>query len=622
MKKVNKQTCLFIFLIFAIIILSVKTSFSQNKTSNVIFVVYQGALEDTPENTMVAFKRAVEMGARGLMVDIRLTKDKQIVLMHDETIDRTTDGKGRVDQMLYDELRLYDAGSWRGDEFAGERVPHLSDVLQFCKINGLKLVLDVKEFGMERLVISIVKEHDMISDVYFLGTLKNIRKLEPGLPIHNIIFKMPKEIDSTMIQFAHAERNHTAVKMLNSDSRSFFKKCISKKADIIVLNYPQLISTVVKYEKNKVIYPEPVHYIDLQKKKDKSLINEPGSLSKPKNVVLQKNTMYIRDELSTLVSIMQGKDTKKDDARMAALAIAGSLDESSVQILISLLKNKKAVVRLNAAWALGIKSDKKALNALINLIKDKNEEVMRESILALKRIARSNQLSIEESSLISQKLVKVLKDDSDANVRYDAARTLGDIKSKDSINQLSISLRDDPDWNVKSACAGALGKIGDKRGVRPLEDILVTDAKIDSVWTRRRAAWALAEIGEDAIENLISAFSDNEKSTRLRASWALIKIGKPAVQSLVLPLKSMDKFVKERAALSLGWIGDDYAVKALNWALKDIDPDVRIASAWALGRIGSPIALNALEIARKDKNFSVRRSVVEAINIITDQNKL
>ena len=620
MKNDNKQTCFFIILIFAITVLFGKTSFSQNKTSAVIFVVYQSALEDAPENTMIAFKRAVEMGAGGIMVDIRLTKDKQIVLMHDETIDRTTDGKGRVAQILYDELRVYDAGYWRGNGFAGERVPHLSDVLQFCKINGLKLVLNVREFGMERLVISIVKEHDMISDVYFLGTLKNIRKLEPSLPIHDIIFKRPDEIDSGLIQFAHAERNHTAVKMLNNDSRLFLKKCIIKKADIVVLNYPQLISAVSKHEKNEVIYPEPVHYIDLQKKEGESITNKPNTLSSAKNIAPHKNTMYIRDDLPTLVSIMQGKDTKEDDARMAALAVAGSLDESSTQILITLLKHKKASVRLNATWALGLQADKNAFNSLANLINDKNEEVRRESILALKRIARLNQLSLEESNLISQKLVKILNDDPNPDIRYDAARTIGEIKNDDAVNQLSVSLKNDTDWNVKSACAGALGKIGDKRGVRPLEDILLTDAKIDSAWTRKRAAWALAEIGEDAIETLVSAFSDNEKATRLRASWALIKIGKPAVQALVLALKNIDKFVKERAALSLGWIGDDYAVKALKWALKDIDPDVRIASAWALGQIGSPKALDALEIARKDKNFSVRRNVIEAIKKITEKN--
>ena len=100
---------------------------------DIIVIARHGSLEDTPENTFAAFEKAISMGVGGLEIDVRKTKDDKLILMHDDTIDRTTDGKGYVNNLLYDEIKQYDAGIWKGIEFAGENVPLLSDVLQFAK---------------------------------------------------------------------------------------------------------------------------------------------------------------------------------------------------------------------------------------------------------------------------------------------------------------------------------------------------------------------------------------------------------------------------------------------------------------------------------------------------------
>ncbi|MGR3318975.1 MAG: HEAT repeat domain-containing protein [Candidatus Anammoxibacter sp.] len=628
----NPKSDILNFILITIITLttlSYKTVFSAIKQKNAVtFIVYQGTLEDTPENTMAAFKNAVELGANGLMVDVRITKDKRIILMHDETIDRTTDGKGRVDQLLYDELQHYDAGSWRSPEFKWEKVPLLSEVLRFCKANNLKLVLDVKQFGIEKQVIAIVKEQGMIEHTYFWGMLKDIRHLEPGLPIINIVFIETDEITRDTLDFAHTAKNHIAVKMINSDDRELLTKNISKKPDIIVLNYPQLVMDILhKDEPNKVVSLDSAEYIESQKTKNGVINAKDTAIPKQSKVNTWENTIYIRDELSTLVEIVKSKNSEKDDARMAALAITGLLNDDITSVLTDLLKHKKtfvradAPVRANAAWALGLTLDRNALKPLINSLKENKEDVKREVILAIKRIANANQLNPDESEQISEKLVKILRDDPFANVRYDAARTLGDLNEKSSVNQLINSLSNDPDWNVKSACAGALGQIRDKRGIKPLKNILVNDANIDAAWARRRAAWALADIGEDAIAGLIEALGDNEKSVRQKASWALIKIGRPSVPSLVSSLKNIDKVIKEKAAWTLGWIRDDYATKALKWALKENDYDIKIAAAWALGRIGNTDALELLQTYRKERNFAVRRIVKEAIKRINNKTK-
>jgi len=110
---------------------------------------HHGIMEDVPENTFAALKRIAELGIDGVEVDIRQTKDNQLILMADETIDRTTDGYGYVDRLLYAEIQQYDAGSWRGARFKNERVPLFSDVLKFCKVNELKLLVNVMQTHVE-----------------------------------------------------------------------------------------------------------------------------------------------------------------------------------------------------------------------------------------------------------------------------------------------------------------------------------------------------------------------------------------------------------------------------------------------------------------------------------------
>ncbi|MBT6563455.1 MAG: glycerophosphodiester phosphodiesterase, partial [Candidatus Scalindua sp.] len=81
-----------------------------------MIIARHGSLEDTPENTLVAFEKTADIGIRGLEVDVRKTIDGKLILMHDDTIDRTTNGKGYVNKLSYEEIKLYDAGSWKSEE--------------------------------------------------------------------------------------------------------------------------------------------------------------------------------------------------------------------------------------------------------------------------------------------------------------------------------------------------------------------------------------------------------------------------------------------------------------------------------------------------------------------------
>lgn len=98
------------------------------------FIAHRGASYFEPENTLKAVKRALEMGADRVEVDVRLSKDKELVVIHDPTVDRTTDGTGQVEDMTLQELKKLNAGK-------GERIPTLQEIIEAIK--DAKLVLSL-----------------------------------------------------------------------------------------------------------------------------------------------------------------------------------------------------------------------------------------------------------------------------------------------------------------------------------------------------------------------------------------------------------------------------------------------------------------------------------------------
>ncbi len=105
---------------------------------------HRGAAGLAPENTLAGLRRAAALGVGMVEVDVKLTRDGIPVLMHDDRLDRTTDGAGPVRDMPWPELRRLDAGGWFGPDFAGEPVPRLAEALDLAMSLGLALNLEIK----------------------------------------------------------------------------------------------------------------------------------------------------------------------------------------------------------------------------------------------------------------------------------------------------------------------------------------------------------------------------------------------------------------------------------------------------------------------------------------------
>lgn len=122
-----------------------------------LIAAHRGASDTLPENTIVALAAAVELGADYAEFDVRATKDGKLVLFHDERLERTTDGAGRLAEKRLHDLRPLDAGGWLGPEHAGRKIPTLNETLAVLK-GTLPFIVDFKESDpamREELVLSL-----------------------------------------------------------------------------------------------------------------------------------------------------------------------------------------------------------------------------------------------------------------------------------------------------------------------------------------------------------------------------------------------------------------------------------------------------------------------------------
>ena len=155
-------------------------------------LAHRGASALAPENTMEAFRIAVEEGAGGLELDVHLTRDGHVVVIHDETVDRTTNGTGAVSEMTIDELRRLDAGhsfsldggATRPFRGRGVRVPTLKEILE--EFPGVAVNIDLKDGppGIEAAVLGVLRETKAWRRTLVVSTrrtpVKRFRKISGG----------------------------------------------------------------------------------------------------------------------------------------------------------------------------------------------------------------------------------------------------------------------------------------------------------------------------------------------------------------------------------------------------------------------------------------------------------
>lgn len=152
---------------------------------------HRGAMAYAPMNTLEAFQLALDQGADGVELDVQLSKDRYPVIVHDFTVDHTTDTTGLVKDFTLAELKALDAGGWFSDSFRGAQVPTLDEVFETV---GHSLIINVElkalgeeTDGLEDVVAETIRRHNLAERVLVSSfnppTLKRFRALMPDVPI-------------------------------------------------------------------------------------------------------------------------------------------------------------------------------------------------------------------------------------------------------------------------------------------------------------------------------------------------------------------------------------------------------------------------------------------------------
>ena len=223
--------------------------------ANILKISHRGASAYEPENTLRAIGRALEYAVDMVEIDVRQTRDGQIVVIHDETLERTTNGRGYVHQMSFSELRKLDAGK-------GERIPTLKEVIDL--VNGrVGLVVELKDPRTADKVAEILAENNIVDQTlvtsFIHSAVKRIKELNPrfktgvifrSAPIKpsqlaldanaDALFPYYKYVTTQMVEDAHG--NHLTVDVWTVDNREEIEYYVRMGVDGGVTNKPDLLA--------------------------------------------------------------------------------------------------------------------------------------------------------------------------------------------------------------------------------------------------------------------------------------------------------------------------------------------------------------------------------------------
>ena len=265
-------------------------------------IAHRGASGYCPENTMASFRRARELGARWQECDLRLTADDEVVVIHDSTVDRTTDGSSPVRGFSLAALQRLDAGSWFDSKFRGERIPTFSQVLDSLTPN-CRLVAELKDGKnfpqIIEIAVSQVIERGLEEQVQFSAfswdVLVEAKKLCPKLktqvlvvlgeeggeapfvdggtaPFYSnphklaadalaygvdVVCPQADRIDENLVSFLHSEGLKVRAWGVNSDQGPLMLRMLEAGVDGMTANYPdRLLEVYAEFQKNRNSKPK------------------------------------------------------------------------------------------------------------------------------------------------------------------------------------------------------------------------------------------------------------------------------------------------------------------------------------------------------------------------------
>lgn len=231
---------------------------------------HRGATEHHPENTLPAFEEAIRLGAQMIEFDVQLSKDGALVIIHDDTVDRTTDGNGQVSHKNLKELRQLDAGSWKSLRFKNTRIPTLEEVLDLMP-NNVWLNVHLKggeELG-RKVALQILESNKEQQSVIACGkeAFAGVQSINKNLMVCNmdrtttrdqyisetidgnfkfIQLKKSREHGNLVKELALLKKKNVRVNYFGTDSIEELKELIDSGVDFILTDKLSLLLSAFK----------------------------------------------------------------------------------------------------------------------------------------------------------------------------------------------------------------------------------------------------------------------------------------------------------------------------------------------------------------------------------------
>ena len=239
----------------------------EKKLKLVDITAHRGASGLVPENTTAAIVKAMELGSDFSEIDVQETADGIIVLMHDDSLQRTTGIEAGMWEKTFEELKNLEAGAWFADEFKGEPIPTLKSIIETVR-GIMKLNIELKMNGHQKLltekVVKIVEEENFINNCiltsFDFSEVKKIKQLNKTIKSGYIFSKMPENEDvftanvdllsvnkklvtEEFVQKAHANNKQVHVWTVNKPED--MRNLIELGVDNIITNYPNILKEVL-----------------------------------------------------------------------------------------------------------------------------------------------------------------------------------------------------------------------------------------------------------------------------------------------------------------------------------------------------------------------------------------
>lgn len=228
---------------------------------------HRGASGYAPENTLEAFRLAMEQGADGIELDVHLTKDGEVVVIHDETIDRTGNGQGNVRDYTLEELKKFSFHN-RMEKYKGVQIPTLKEVLDLVKNSQMKVNIELKTGiywyeGIEEKTMEIVKSRKMEDRVIYSSfNHYSVQKIleqdihaETAYLFSDVLLNMEKYAKQTGVKGLHPAVYHLKmadfletylksglkVRVWTVNNKEDMKMFMDARVDAVITNYPDII---------------------------------------------------------------------------------------------------------------------------------------------------------------------------------------------------------------------------------------------------------------------------------------------------------------------------------------------------------------------------------------------